>query len=221
MRSLVDMRPSFAQGDVGDTHSTYAEHLCNLRFIEAALGMQSSDLLNVGVCERGEVMLRTAHFVEDVRRNPTSLSQHISGVVGVCSKEEMLWSDARWIVASVTDDQSVGDLTEVQFPGETVSRDMTVVQGQPSVPSPTCFLEVPAIIRFENAAPKTFFERPEPSFVSTRLATEPRLPLPPFPWIGTKFVTAMFAMRQGGYEHKPNIAQASERTQDPATGVIA
>jgi len=85
---------------------------------------------------------------------------HVGHVVSMTSKKEMRWVDAGWIVAIVTDEQSIRNRTVVQLPRNARSQEVLSAHGNmpvsiavpPSSPEPTTF-------RLLHSGPKPIYER--------------------------------------------------------------
>jgi hypothetical protein len=59
----------------------------------------------------------------------SSLSEHVRGVISLCAKEEMIWSDAHSFIASVTDTHAIWNWPDVIEIRGSMSLKLLPIQG--------------------------------------------------------------------------------------------
>lgn len=87
-----------------------------LRFVSA--GERGFDLQHLGGCQLCGFVLLPAPVRKDIACSMSPLRVPVCGVVGVRSKEKVIWSNACRGVAPMADKQSVWDGSVVDCPGE-------------------------------------------------------------------------------------------------------
>lgn len=111
------------------------------------------------------------------RPDRSSLCVHVSNVIGISAKEQMVRSHARRVIALVADEQSRRDCASGQFPREPMRSDLFVADPQSAIPMIPDVSVVPAAPSLIDASPEPLLNRSLPSRIGTRSATEaPRAP---------------------------------------------
>ena len=126
--------PSPAGLDAGDRGSRYAELAAQRSAVPLAdTGPNTGDLfvsqLSAPI-QPSAVVRAEPRMVRAPRlawRSGTTLGEHVVDVVGLRSQEQMVGSDASFVVAVVEDVHAHGNRTVVEFPRNAMSRDRAAV----------------------------------------------------------------------------------------------
>lgn len=156
-------------GSLADT-----EHSTDVCLSSAAFCPKRFDATSFGGSDLAIVVTFTARSVGGAWCDTPPLRQHIGSVVGGCTEEQMVRSNAGRVIASVANEQSCGYFPLVQFPGDPVSPLMPTIRQHLSVTTPAYTLVDPAVIAFHDVCPELFLGVAAQSVLIAGSATEAR-----------------------------------------------
>lgn len=156
MRS-IDMPPYFARQNTGNTRSAQLVYTRNFPFTDT-VRMQQADDSHVSLCNVcAEVLFAAWRLFWVLLKTCSALCCHISHVVIVGAKEQVIGANARGIVTTVQNPQSIGDGAIVQLPRYAMHVYRAAILANLPVPSGiTCSCPFPTtiVIGFVYSLPK-------------------------------------------------------------------
>jgi len=191
------MRPFFPPQDL--VNGAFVDGILHGKgfWSSAAIRVALSDQTNICLGQSGGVM---GFAARQGRPWATSclpaLADFVSGIVGVCSKEKMIRTNTRTIVAPMADKQSTGNGAEVQFPRKAMRGNRITIDLKSFVSTTACGRPVnPTTLGLGHIPTKPLFRQPVASGVRAGTTTEVRSAGLVMARIGAVFSAAMQAIQ--------------------------
>ena len=151
------MAPNPVKNNPRDTGLVYAEPLCDGLLANPALSIKPAHSSYVLVLQSGLGMSFAMDRVLGCVVTLPSLSEHVGGVVGGCSNEEMGWPNTRFVVTLVTDEQPSWYRPNMQLPREAMREETLPGELKSTISVGSELLEIPAFPGFADQSPEAFF----------------------------------------------------------------
>ena len=146
MPTCLYVSPAFTGHDTADSRWVNSKH---------ARQFGLANIVFVLIANAFDRFWRQARLGQSRAAGLTPLSHFISGIVGTCSKKQVIWVHAMWHVASVKNAEVGRDRADKSFVGQTVSEFLTAIDAKRTIPARCGAEPDPAVWTFIDTITKT------------------------------------------------------------------